>query len=337
MKWLSDATVAHLREVADLPDFSETPYRLIRELRRGGMGIVYLAEDTRLGREVAVKVLSAPDHDAARRMLQEARIVAGLEHPGIVPVHDAGVLPDGRVFYAMKRVRGSPLDQYGERPILDLLRVFERTCEAVAFAHAHGVIHRDLKPANVMVGEFGEVLVMDWGVARLTRASASADFENGRASRGKSSRSGAPATTEAGSVIGTRGYMAPEQARGEPADERSDVHALGGILSFLLTRRHPAAGESPAAISDTAGRARMPAALAAICRKAMAGARSERYATARELAADVARYSQGEPVAAHRESIFDRAWRVANRNRAWILLVLAYLVMRALLLFVAGR
>jgi serine/threonine protein kinase len=333
VKWLSDGTLAHLREVADLPDFSGTPYRVVRELGRGGMGTVYLAEDTRLGREVAVKVLSAPDPDAARRMLQEARIVAGLEHPGIVPVHDAGVLPDGRVFYAMKRVRGSPLESHDERSVPALLRIFEKVCEAVAFAHAHGVIHRDLKPANVMVGEFGEVLVMDWGVARLT-APAAASEEEGEPPRSPTALfPAAHVATQAGSVIGTRGYMAPEQARGQTADERSDVFALGGILAFLLTRRHPPAAADDAPFAESDGRTRVPPALASVCRKAMADLPADRYATARELAAEAARYLQGEPLTAHREGFFERARRVAYRHRAWILLVLAYLVMRTLLLF----
>ncbi|MBC8647117.1 MAG: serine/threonine protein kinase [Thermoanaerobaculia bacterium] len=307
MMFLSDGTLEHLRDVADLPDLSETRYTLVRELARGGMGTVYLATDERLGREVAIKVLSAPDPDAARRMEQEARIVAGLEHPGIVPIHDAGTLPDGRVFYAMKRVRGDRLDEHAERSLPALLRIFERICEAVAFAHAHGVIHRDLKPENVMVGSFGEVLVMDWGVAKVA-----ADDSD----------------SSAGSVVGTHGYMPPEQGRGDVADERSDVFALGGILHFLLARQHP----TPAATSLAGA----PAELASICRKAMATEPGNRYASARELAAEVGRYLQGERVAAHRETILERVGRVASRHRAWILLVLAYLVMRLLLLLLRG-
>ena len=307
MMFLSDGTLEHLRDVADLPDLSETRYTLVRELARGGMGTVYLAIDARLGREVAIKVLSAPDPDAARRMEQEAWIVAGLEHPGIVPIHDAGTLPDGRVFYAMKRVRGDRLDEHAERSLPALLRIFERICEAVAFAHAHGVIHRDLKPENVMVGSFGEVLVMDWGVAKVA-----ADDSD----------------SSAGSVVGTHGYMPPEQGRGDVADERSDVFALGGILHFLLARQHP----TPAATSPAGA----PAALASICRKAMATEPGNRYASARELAAEVGRYLQGERVAAHRETILERVGRVTSRHRAWILLVLAYLVMRLLLLLLRG-
>ena len=177
MRWLSDRTVAHLKHVAEWPDLVETKYGVLGEIGRGGMGTIYLAEDRVLGRRVALKVVStgASDPAAAARMLREARVIARLEHPGIVPVHDAGTLPDGRMFYAMKRVDGRRLDEValdGGASLPDRLRVFQKVCEAVAFAHAHGVIHRDLKPENVMVGPFGEVLVMDWGVAKVLEEAA---------------------------------------------------------------------------------------------------------------------------------------------------------------------
>src|SRR6266498_2110102 len=173
MRWLSDSKVNHLRSIADDPDFSATKYTVVKEIERGGMGTVYLAEDPELSRQVAIKVLNFPElsQDMARRMVREAQIIARLEHPGIVPVHDVGTLPDGRVFYAMKYVQGRRLDQYLPQipGLFDRLRIFHRICEAVAFAHARGVLHRDLKPANIMVGAFGEVLVMDWGVAKVLR------------------------------------------------------------------------------------------------------------------------------------------------------------------------
>ena len=192
MTWISDDAVARLRDAAERPDLSGTRYELIRELGRGGMGVVYEVRDQALERNVAMKVV---DDDCC----SEARIIAGLEHPGIVPVHDAGTLPDGRLYYTMKLVRGARLDRWlrEERSMTDALRVFTRVCEAVAFAHANAVVHRDLKPQNVMVGEFGAVLVMDWGVV---------------------------------AVQGTEGFMAPEQSR----DARSDIYALGAILKFLI-------------------------------------------------------------------------------------------------------
>src|SRR6185295_20385903 len=170
---LSDRTLDHLREVVEWPDLSETRYELRRELDRGGMGVVYAAHDRELHREVALKVLATAvaDADSATRLRREARIIAGLEHPGIVPVHDVGTLPDGRIFYAMKFVRGHRLDEYAVQgaSLRDRLRKFQAVCDAVGFAHAHGVIHRDLKPQNIMIGSFGEVLVLDWGVAKILR------------------------------------------------------------------------------------------------------------------------------------------------------------------------
>ena len=244
MTALSDAVVARLRDLVERPDVAATRYEILERIGEGGMGVVYLARDRELGREVALKVLRTPDPspDERDRILREARILASLEHPGIAPVHDVGLLPDGRVFYVMKCVRGERLDGLvrNVRSRAELLRVFRQVCDAVAFAHAAGVIHRDLKPQNVMLGAFGEVLVLDWGVAKL---------------RGRSGKP-APASTvrppdddentAPGAVMGTPGYMAPEQLAGEqeaedPA-ESIDVGPLvdGATLSGQLLRRHVA-------------------------------------------------------------------------------------------------
>ena len=175
MTWLSNAALEHLCRVADWPDLSGTRYEAIEKIGQGGMGSVFRARDRELDRDVALKVLTAwPENNEARnRMVAEARITARLEHPGIVPVHDAGVLPDGRFYYAMKLIRGNRLDeQVGPTTgLTERLDLFLRVCDAVAFAHAHGIVHRDLKPQNIMVGPFGEVLVMDWGVAKPLGAS----------------------------------------------------------------------------------------------------------------------------------------------------------------------
>ncbi len=296
MRWLSDETVSRLRAVADRPNLTGTRYEIREEIGRGGMGTVYDAFDSVLERSVALKVLAleSSDPSVAERLLREARVMARLEHPGLVPVHDAGTLPDGRVFYAMKLVRGSRLDQYaaGAPTSSERLSVFRKICDAVAFAHAAGVVHRDLKPENVMIGAFGEVLVLDWGVAR---------------------RAEDPAEPR-GTVLGTRAYMAPEQAAGQVdrVDERADVYSLGAMLEELL----------PAA----------PRALKAICRKAMEPDPSGRYASVAEMSADVGRFLDGEAPAAHREGPFERAGRFYRRYRVPILLLLAYLAMRALLL-----
>jgi serine/threonine protein kinase len=336
---ISDAALRHLQEVAGRPDLAGTPYEIRETIGRGGMGTVYLAWDRDLEREVALKVVSLPEEggELEERMLREARILARLEHPGIVPVHDVGTLPDGRVFYAMKRVRGSRLDEAARTaPVPERLRMFQRICEAVAFAHAHWVIHRDLKPENVMVGPFGEVLVMDWGVAKSLGAEpvppapepsprpspepsqSPPPGEEGRGGEGFRER-GTP--TEAGTVLGTPGYMAPEQERGEVEriDERTDVWALGAILGFLL------AGSE------------VPRPLEAIRKRAMAAEPEARYQGVEALAEDLSRYLAGLPVGAYRESLFESAGRFARKHRTPILLVLTYLVMRALLLIWLGR
>jgi serine/threonine protein kinase len=205
MKPLSNAVVDRLRQVVDTPDLSATRYELDREIGRGGLGTVYAARDRELGRLVAIKVLDAPG--ASNRGLEEARLIASLEHPAIVPIYEAGALPDGRAWYAMKLVDGMRLDAYANGPssLSERLRVLRRIGEAISFAHSRGVIHRDLKPQNVMIGSFGEVYVMDWGV-------------NG--------------------VAGTPQFRAPEQGSGA-ADERSDVFGLGALLRFLLPSKPP--------------------------------------------------------------------------------------------------
>lgn len=344
MRWLSDETVRHLKRVAEWPDLGETKYRPLDELGRGGMSIVYLAEDTVLGRKVALKVVAtaAGRAEIVERMRTEARVIAGLEHPGIVPVHDAGMLPDGRVYYAMKRVDGKRLDELAPTMALpERLRAFQRICEAVAFAHAHGVVHRDLKPENVMIGPFGEVLVMDWGVAKVL---ADAD---GASPRSPAQGGSAPGTAD-GQIIGTLAYMAPEQAEGsaERTGTAADIYALGATLHFLLTGRAPF--DEAAAQRRARGEPRLapapprridpdvPRPLESIVLRAMAAEPAGRYGSASEVAAEVARFLDGERVLAHREGLFEQAGRLFARYQAPILILLAYLVVRTIL-FLYGR
>ena len=228
------------------------------------------------------------------------------------------MLDDGRVFYVMKLVRGERLEQVAARTSLtEVLRLFLKVCETVGFAHARGVVHRDLKPSNIMVGAFGEVLVLDWGIARIVResepASGPATSETGPAG---------DADTAPGTVLGTPGFMAPEQAQGltHLVDARSDIFALGAILKSLLGR-----GDRPGA----------PRPVASIWSKALAPEPADRYPSAEALAADITRFLDGEPVLAHRETLGERAGRIFRKYQTAIILVLTYLVIR--FLFLAAR
>src|SRR5215467_3671470 len=192
MKFLPDQVVARLQTQMQTPDLSGTRYRALRFLGHGGMGSVWLVEDSILQRPVALKIVAAENSaaDLAARLMQEAIVLARLEHPGIVPVHDAGTLADGRTFYCMKHVEGQTLDRYAA-PLSpsERLRLFQRITEPLAFAHSRGVIHRDLKPANIMIGPFGEVLIMDWGLAKVmasvsSEASATPDQVSGSVMEG---------------------------------------------------------------------------------------------------------------------------------------------------------
>jgi serine/threonine protein kinase len=349
LNWLSDKLVNHLRAVAEAPDLSGTKYRLLEKFSAGGMGTIYLAADTQLQRRVALKVLHTPDDtgELSARMWREACVIAKLEHPSIVPVHDVGELPDGRVFYVMKFVQGQRLDQYAnaENELPNRLRIFQKICEAVAFAHANGVIHRDLKPENIMVGAFGEVLVMDWGLAKIVaegggqRAEGEglgaegrerrAEGKEGHSPNGKISRV-APHETQHGVVLGTPAYMAPEQKLGEidQIDQRTDVYALGAILKFLLGRSEfePSRDESPTS-------PKIPKSLAAICMKAMAEEKAQRYATALDLANDIERFLNGLAVSSYKENPFEIVWRWIKKYQFMILLVLIYLLVRIVLFY----
>ena len=230
--------------------------QLFGEIARGGMGAVLKGRDTDLGRELAVKVLldrHRDDPDLVRRFVEEAQIAGQLQHPGIVPVYDLGTFADHSPYFSMKLVRGRTLAellQGRSSPDQDrprFLGIFEAVCQTMAYAHARGVIHRDLKPSNVMVGSFGEVQVMDWGLAKvLPRVGGVDNSSAGGADTSPSedviatARSGPDSSLSlAGSVMGTPSYMAPEQARGEVdlLDERADVFALGSILCEILTGR----------------------------------------------------------------------------------------------------
>jgi serine/threonine protein kinase len=310
VSWLSDAALDHLCKVADWPDLGGTRYEAVEKIGQGGMGAVFLVKDRDLDRFVALKVMRTRPDDAAgkARMMAEAR----LEHPGIVPIHDAGVLPDGRFYYAMKFVHGKRLDEH-VTPAMALperLQLFQKICDTVGFAHARGIVHRDLKPQNVMVGPFGEVLVLDWGVA--------CEIE----------------TKTDGVAVGTPGYMPPEQAAGavNPLDGRADVYALGGILYFLLAGRAPLGDYQNRPLPPRHFDRAIPRALEAVCLKALAADRAARYSDVPDLAADLADFLARRRVRAYPEGVVGAAVRLATTYRTVLTLLLAYLLMRVLLL-----
>ncbi len=311
-------------------------YRGVAEIARGGMGIVVRGEDPDLGRPVAIKVAqSASEGAALEKFLLEARIAGRLEHPNIVPVHELGRSADGLPYFSMKLVQGRSLGEtirsmddaaiVAERS--RLVGAFLKVVDAIAFAHSRGVIHRDLKPANVMLGEFGEVLVLDWGLAKV-RGEGSIACDEAFQGRLPDSLE----RTTPGTVLGTLAYMAPEQARGEidRVDERSDVYALGGILYEILTRTAPHAGSDPAAALERVRRGDLeppaerapplsiPRELAAIVRHAMAADPRDRYARGEDLADDVEAWIHGRAVRAFEYRAVDLAWKWARRHRATV-------------------
>ena len=277
-------------------------YEEVRRIGKGGMGEVIAASDAQIGREVAIKrMIGAPSERAIARFLREAQIQGRLEHPAIVPVHEIGRDADGLPYFAMKKLTGTTLAKLleaGTTPRQALLRAFVDVCLAVEFAHVRGVVHRDLKPQNIMLGDFGEVYVLDWGVAKvLGTADELADVAS-------DSGSGEHATA-AGTAIGTPGYMAPEQIRGEvDLDARADVYALGCVLFAILAGEHLHGSSDDALASMRHGIDARPSRRApdrgiapeldAICVEATAVSREQRLGSARELADRVQRFLDGD-------------------------------------------
>ena len=322
---LSDAALRHLQTTIDLPDAG--PRFAVQSLiGQGGMGRVYAVHDRLLDRDVALKVLSldAETADLAQRLTREARVLARLEHPGIAAIHDAGTLADGRPYYLMRLVRGasladpSLLGARGER-----LRVFLRVCDAVAFAHARGVVHRDLKPGNVMVGEYGDVVVLDWGIAKVLGSTSRDVSAMPPVSGAGPEAMKAEFDTADGATVGTPGFMAPEQSAGNAVDARADVYGLGALLRHMLN-------------GSAAARAMIPRPLSAIVDRAMSVEPAARYQRVDDLASDVRRWLDDESVSAYRETLIERSRRFYQRNRVLLLLLSAYVVVRVTILLWRG-
>lgn len=308
----------------------------------GGMGAIHEARQSAMGRKVAMKVmLHSWDESGVKRFLDEARITGMLEHPNIVPVHEMGVDEEDQFFYTMKFVRGATLAEViaglatgkaeaaEKYPLATLLTIFQKVCDAVAFAHSRGVWHRDLKPENIMIGDFGEVLVMDWGLAK----------ESGFTALEKSAESPEPAAdavsmrTIDGTVMGTPAYMAPEQARGETAalDHRSDIYALGTILYEILHLQPAVRGETLEEVVQKVATGvidapeprpalhlpahKAPASLEAVCRKAMAFEPERRYQQVQDLQADLTAYQSGFATSAESAGLGKHLALFIKRNR----------------------
>lgn len=346
-----------------LPPIDPAAYELGPEIARGGMGRIRAAHDRRIGRPVVVKELLDRSPALAARFEREARVTARLQHPGIVPIYEIGAWPDGTPCYVMRRVVGKTLREAlaaakDHAARLALLPALVTAAEAVAFAHGHGIVHRDLTPANIVVGDYGETVVIDWGLAKdlslAPEAGAGAASSTAPSSAQRGGVGGAtipvPQTYEtgggatvAGAVMGTPGYMPPEQAAGAPVDERADVYAIGAILYHVLAGQAPFVAASNAMVLVALHEgpppplgARVPEApreLVAIVERAMARDPAARYPTARALAEDLRRFQNGQLVGAHQYSTRQLAARWLRRHRT---LVTAIAVATAVALAVGG-
>lgn len=353
----------HLDAVPRDPAIDRGRFTKLRLHARGGLGKVSLARDEDLGRTVALKEIRnryAEDPHCRMRFVNEAEITGQLEHPGIVPVYSLGRDPRDRPFYAMKFVHGRTLadaiKEYHRAPtplrLRELLLRFVVVCQAVAYAHSKGVIHRDIKPANIMLGSYGETLVLDWGLAKRLGAPSDAAQPAMPAVPLSTAqyltpteRAELPSTplTEAGSVLGTPAYMSPEQAAGEvdSIGPSSDIYALGVILYEMLTGRVPYEADTTEAMllqvviaqppRPSQVNRRVPRPLESICLKALSRLPEQRYRTATELAQDVERWLADEPVAAHHDSLWAQLLRWERRHKPFVVGVAALLLTAAVL------
>jgi eukaryotic-like serine/threonine-protein kinase len=327
-----------VRPAAGLAADDPERYEQVSEHARGGLGRVLRAVDRRLGRTVAVKELLRHDPSNEARFLREAMITARLEHPGIVPVHEAGRWPNGDPYYVMKLVEGRTLKELivecvTLRDRLGLVPHVIAVADAVGYAHSEGVIHRDLKPSNVVVGAFGETIVVDWGLARDRKRDLLAP------SAERMTAAGSGCSTVSGKVVGTPAYMSPEQARGDEVDERADVYALGAVLYEVLAGSPPHADATPQAVLDRviAGPpcplammvSAVPGELATIVHKAMARDPDARYPNAIALAEDLRRYTTGKLVSAHSYSTWALLRKRLARHRGVVVVAVASVLVLA--------
>lgn len=342
-------------------------FRILRPHARGGLGEVFVAEDGELHREVALKQMQARHADNERtraRFVLEAEITGRLEHPSIVPVYGLNTDADGRPFYAMRFVRGESLRQAiatfhasskrrsnatGTLEFRKLLQRFVAMCDAIAYAHSRGVLHRDLKPDNVMLGKYGETLVVDWGLAKaLGKRDTPDDGPDSDEHILAPISGGDVAETQMGTALGTPGYLSPEQATGriESLGAATDIYSLGATLYHLLVNRPPVRGDDLRTVLARTERgefkppreidARVPRGLEAICLKALALRPEDRYPTARALADDVEQWLADEPVSALREGPIMRIGRWMRKHRAIVGSIAAAIIVVAAVASVAA-
>jgi serine/threonine protein kinase len=364
-----------LRSFASEQTSETSRYAIESRIAEGGMGTIHRVSDWNIQRNVAMKVLRDDKPLSQRdvlRFIQEARINGQLEHPNIVPVHELGLDKTGKPFYTMKLVQGVTLEEILEDlergneatrrlyPLSTLLTIFEKVCDAVAFAHSRGIIHRDLKPANIMVGEYGEVLVLDWGTAKILRSVSPGEHpsKSFRNLTEKERREGIPSLTD-GVILGTPNYMAPEQVENQPVDARTDIYALGGILYCLLTLHPPHEDEaveqmlekirrgnipaptsfnplpstkrlapfrrgSPVTASQSlhhCPEGRIPESLSLIAMKALALKPEDRYKEVRDMQRDIRAYQTGFLTSVEARGLFKSLRLLIKRHRSESLLI----------------
>jgi eukaryotic-like serine/threonine-protein kinase len=329
----------HRRQAANLDATGR--FQIVRNLASGGLGKVSVAQDRELDREVALKeILGRVAHrpEAQSRFITEARVTGSLEHPGVVPIYAMGYFSDGRPYYTMRLIRGKSLAQcIKEGKVQELqgavyLQAVRPTinhlidaCNTIAYAHSRGVLHRDIKPANIMLGKYGETLVVDWGLAKADESVETDPMQSEMPVADRFDSSSEP--TEFGTLIGTPSYMSPEQANGrvDLIDLRSDVFSLGATLYHILTGHAPFEGASREDIVDRARQwqfqpprelqGHIPVELQSICMQAMAKSQSQRYPSAKDLAEDLDRWIAGEPVHALPEGVIKRGLRLSRRHQ----------------------
>ncbi|MEM7473376.1 MAG: protein kinase [Planctomycetota bacterium] len=323
----------------------ENRYSRVEKHASGGMGIVYRAIDEQIGREVALKHLrfnASEDHESYTRFVNEAKLAGALEHPGIVPVYELGQSEDGSPFYAMKLVEGGTLEDLihevhqsdPDTRLRELLSVLVSVANTIAFAHDRGVIHRDIKPANIVVGKFGETVILDWGLAKQVN---SRELARGTEQPDSQSKDSQPdmQLTQIGTILGTPAYMAPEQAEGktEKIDHRADIYALGAVLFQMLAGRPSIETQAEfdrlrfgKRLKPPSIHRKVPRALEAICLRAMQLDPTSRYDSAIEFAKDVDRYLADEPVSTYKDPFTTRLGRWARKHKSLVATSIAMMI-----------